>query len=286
MPERPVVQVFFNPVCGQFSARRLGALTRALDDAGARTILTSCIASRSHVDPEATCICIAGGDGTVREVAGLLARSRSPLPVAIYPLGTVNLLAREGNSPGSARGCVHALLFGETIRPHYPVSIGGTMFFACASAGPDSAAVAGHSPRMKRRIGRLAYLVAFARQLWSWNRPAIQLSANGKSFACEAVYIAKGRYFAGSWSFAPAASVSDGLLHVVALETARRRDFLRFAAAMLFRRDLAKARGIVSFTCTSVSARCDSDLPIQADGDIVAGFPVELRVLDHPVNFR
>lgn len=286
MAGKPVVQIFFNPVCGHFSARRLRALTKAMEHKGAGVILTSIIASRSSVDPEATHVCVAGGDGTVREVGSLLARNRSQLPVAIFPLGTVNLLAREGHADSSARGCARALLSGESVRPHYPVSMGGTMFFVCATAGPDSLAVARHSPGLKRRFGRLSYVVSFARLLWSWPRPRMQVSANGNTFDCEALYIAKGRYFAGSWSFAPAASVSDKLLHVMTLRTARRWDFIRLALAMLAGRDLANVKGTTSFTCTRLHAECDGDIPVQADGDVVAGFPIDVEIVDAPVNFR
>lgn len=286
MVEKPVVQVIFNPISGNFSSRRLGALTRALEDEGARTIMTSCVASNAIPDPEATHICIAGGDGTIRQVASSLVRRKSRLPVAIFPSGTVNLLAREGKSKAFPRGCARTLLFSENTRPHYPVSISGTMFLACASAGPESAAVARHSPRLKRYIGRLAYAVAFAQLLWSWPRPRIRVSADGKDFDCEAVYIAKGRYFAGPWSFAPKASVSDKLLHVVALKTAGRWDFVRFAVAMLLGCDISKLKGTISFTCTALRAQCDGDTPIQADGDIIARFPLELKIINSPINFR
>lgn len=288
MIAQPVVQIFFNPICGHFAPRRLAALIAAFEAEQAQTLVTSVIASRIALDPLATHVCIVGGDGTVREIAGFLAQSASQLPVAIFPLGTVNLLAREGHVETSARGCAHALLFGERLRPHYPVVMSGGRFFACASAGPDSAAVARLSPALKRRIGRMAYLVSFARVLWSWPRPRIQLSANGKTRTCEAIYIAKGRYFAGSWSFAPKARVSDRLLHVVALETARRRDFLRFAVTMLLRRDPAKAKGTIAFTCQALQIRCEGPgpIPVQADGDIVTQLPVDLSIGDQPVHFR
>lgn len=282
----PVVQLFFNPFAGSSSRRRLQRLVDALESRGAEVRQTPCYQDVPEIDPQATHVCIAGGDGTVRHVGMTLVRGRHGLPVAIFPAGTVNLLAREAALPADPAGFAQALLGGAEHRPHYPVRLGETMFFACASIGPDSAAVAALSEPLKRRIGRLAYVVAFIRQLWKWPRPALHLTAPGREIDCEAAYIAKGRYFAGPWSFAPAARVSEAAIHVVALRTARRRDFLRFALAMLTGRDLARLHGVESFTCRELAIDCAADVPMQADGDIIARGPAQLRLHDFAVSIR
>jgi diacylglycerol kinase family enzyme len=286
MASQSVVQLFFNPASGSYSPRRLKALAGALRAEGAQVIATPSIDSAPVVAEQATHICIAGGDGTVRHVAMNLARSGRVLPTAIYPAGTVNLLAREGHFQRSPAACAHELLHGDLGRPHHPVALGETMFFACASAGPDSAAVARVSPALKRRIGRLAYVVAFLQVLRDWPRPRLRLTANGRVLDCEAVYIAKGRYFAGPWSFAPRARVSERLLHVVALPTARRRDYLGFLWTMLLRRDPGRSRWAVSFTCTDLTLHGEDAFPVQADGDVVAFCPVDLTLQAAPIHFR
>ncbi len=281
-----VVQLFYNPAAGSYSARRLRTLAGALRAEGAEVIATPSIDGAPMLAERATHVCIAGGDGTVRHVAANLARSGRALPAAIYPVGTVNLLAREGAFRRSAAACARELLHGGIERPHHPVALGETMFFACASAGPDSVAVARVSPGLKRRIGRLAYGVAFLGVLWNWPRPRLRLSAVGRSIDCEAVYIAKGRYFAGPWSFAPGASVGQPQLHVVALPTARRRDYLAFIWTMLRGRDPGASCGAVSFTCTELALLSDDAVPVQADGDIVARGAVDLALHSAPVHFR
>src|SRR5690606_19476787 len=144
--------------------------------------------------------------------------------LSIYPAGTINLLAREAGYPTDPETFARLVLSGEPRRLHYPVMLGDGYFFACAGVGPDSFAVEQVSTRLKRRIGRLAYLAAFVRLLWRWPRHAIRLEAEGRTVECEAFYVAKGRYYAGGWSFAQQARVHDPVLHVVALPTARRRD--------------------------------------------------------------
>lgn len=287
MAAQPVVQLFYNPASGAYSPRRLKALAHALRAEGARVIATPSIDGAPALADDATHICIAGGDGTIRHVAARLAAGERMPPAAVYPAGTVNLLAREGGFRRSAAACARALLREGSARPHHPVAMGPTMFFACASVGPDSAAVARVSPRLKRLIGRLAYAAAFCAVLWDWPRPRLRLLVDdGRRIDCEAVYIAKGRYFAGPWSFAPAARVGDPRLHVVALPCASRRAYLAFLWAMARGRDPGQGRGAVSLACTRLAIAADEPAPLQADGDIVAQCPVTMAVYPVPVAFR
>lgn len=280
-----VVQLFSNPASGGYRARRLGALVRALEGRGA--IVHSC-ESRDGVPvirDDATHVCVSAGDGTVRHVAGAVAKSGRPLPLSVYPAGTINLLAREAGYPRRADDFARLVLEAEPRRRHYGVSIGDGYFFACAGVGPDSLAVASVSPSAKRVIGRLAYALAFLRLLLRWPRSAIALECDGREIACEAFYVAKGRYYAGSWSFAPAARLDEPLMHVVALKTARRRDYLRFVLAVLGGDDVAGLANVEMATCTRLRASADRALPIQADGDIVGTLPATLMLSEEPLIF-
>ncbi|HEX8622272.1 MAG TPA: hypothetical protein VF718_09895, partial [Allosphingosinicella sp.] len=203
-----------------------------------------------------------------------------------YPAGTVNLLHRERPCPTDPDGHASRLLGGEADGRLHPASIGDGLFLACASVGPDSRAVAELSLRLKARIGKLAYAVAFARLLLDWRRTTIRLEWDGGAMACEAFYVAKGRYFAGPWSFAPQASSAEPLLHVVALETARRRDFARFALALWRGKPVGALPGVASFECTRLSAESDEALPVQADGDPVGALPVRIALHGTALSLR
>ena len=152
---RPLVQLFCNPASGNYSPREIGALVAAFEALGASVERTESHAGPPPVLAGATHVCIAGGDGTVRHVAMALLAAGCRVPVAIYPAGTVNLLARESAGWSGPAGFAAMLLDGAPLREHYPVHAGGTQFLACASAGVDSLAVAGVSERLKaRRSGR------------------------------------------------------------------------------------------------------------------------------------
>lgn len=280
-----VVQVIANPRAGRHKARRIASLVRAFEDAGATVHYTECGAGPPPIREDATHVCVAAGDGTVRHVAGQIARSGHAVALCIYPAGTINLLAREAGYPSRASDFARQVLAAEPRRRHYPVTLGDGYFFACAGVGPDSLAVARVSSRLKRAIGRLAYAAAFLGVAAKWPRHRIVLSSGGAEVECEAFYAAKGRYYAGSWSFAPQARLDDPVLHVVALRKARRRDYARFVWALLRGRDPASLANVTVLTCTSLQATSDALLPLQADGDIVGELPATMTVAEAPLVF-
>jgi diacylglycerol kinase family enzyme len=228
-------------------------------------------------------VCALGGDGTVRHVALALARSGRAIPLSIYPTGTVNLLHREIGAPLDLDLHAQRVLSGSGRGVLYSVDINDTHFLACASVGPDSRAVASVSLALKRRVGKLAYAWALVRLLFRWERQQLTLRFDDRLVSCEAFYVAKGRFFAGPWSFAPGARLDEPLLHVVALETASRRDYARFAWAIYRGRRIDALPGITAFTCTAFTAKAEAPLPVQADGDIVATLPICVRLRADPI---
>lgn len=280
------VQLIYNCSAGRHCRERVAALRRSYEANGARVILSECgPGAEIAIDEEASHVCAVGGDGTVRHVALAVARSGRPLPIGVYPGGTVNLLHRELASPLDPDEHALRALSGDGACVHYSVEINDTLFLACASIGPDSHTVAALSAPLKRRIGKLAYAAAFLQVLVRWPRHRIRLRHDGGELACEACYVAKGRYFAGPWSFAPDAQLCLPLLHVIALEGARRRDYARFLWAMLRGRRIDALPGVVAFTCTALTLEAAVPLPVQADGDIVATLPACIRLKADPLSF-
>lgn len=275
---RPIVQLFIGAGRGARPRARTKALCAALEALGARVLLTESGSDRLVIDDRADHVCAVGGDGTLRHVVDAVRNAGRPIQISTYPAGTINLLAREYAYPRDPHAFARRMLETGQRRNHYIALIGQTPLLVCASVGPDSYAVACLSPRLKRLTGRAAYLVAFCRVLMRWRRARITLLHDGRQTECEAVYIAKGRFFAGRWSFAPEASVGDPLLHVTVLRRASRTRFLLFAWALLRRRPAGQLAGVDRFVCTELALRSDDAPPLQADGDIVARLPLSIMV--------
>jgi diacylglycerol kinase family enzyme len=280
------VQLIYNASAGGHCSRRLAALRQGFETSGARVILCETGPGLAiEISEEASHVCAVGGDGTARHVALALARCGRPVPLSIYPGGSVNLIHREIASPLDPAAHAARSLGGTAVSPHYAGEINDTLFLACLSVGPDSAAVAAVTPGLKRRLGKFAYVATFLGILLRWQRPRIRLQCDGREIACEAFYVAKGRYFAGPWSFAPEARLAAPLLHGVALTTARRRDYARFVWALLRGKPVAGLAFVTAFTCTALSAAANEPLPVQADGDVVASLPAEIRLRADPFSF-
>ena len=273
------VQIVTNREAGGYRPQVITALVSAFAAEGATATITYTGPNQQLlIEQDADLLCAAGGDGTLRHVVKAVVNGGRAVPVAPYPMGTINLFHREAGYPKDAGDFARCALGGTSAAAHYPVELNDTLFLGCASIGPDAHAVANVSSNLKRIIGRSAYVVALARLLFRWPRPTLTLIADGKHHACEAVYIAKGTYFAGPWSFAPNAKRVNQKLHVIALKEASRRKFLQFVRNTMRGRPLEARDNLIVLTCTALRIEGDADWPVQADGDDAARLPVEVRV--------
>lgn len=275
------VQMVVNPDAGGYSVKGVLALREAFRRQGARVTLAHIGPGRQLlIEDDAELLVVAGGDGTLRHAAMALLASGRELPVACFPMGTVNLLHLEVGGPTTPDDFAHAALNQVKAQVHVPATINGEMFFGCASVGPDSHAVAGVSLKLKDRIGRYAYVFSMLRLLGRWHRPQLTIKADGKSYACEAVYIAKGVYYAGPYTFAPEARRTGAKLHVLALKSASRKDFWRFIRGVMAGRPLEDRANLIPLTCTELEITSDEPWPVQADGDDVGTLPVKIAISD------
>ena len=183
---RTSVLLVINPVAGQrrrglvegvvAHLRGRGTLVDIIETAApgdARHLATTCDGQRYGI------LAIAGGDGTVNEAVNGLADRDGVIPapvMAIVPLGTANVLAHELGMGFSATAVARTILAGQALTLH-PGEVraaadgAARRFTLMAGAGFDAWVVAGVSPRLKRRWGKLAYVWRSAVETWRY-RPA------------------------------------------------------------------------------------------------------------------
>lgn len=273
------VQLIVNPDAGGYRLDRVLALREAFRRHGARVTLAHIGPGRQlRIEDDADLLVVAGGDGTLRHAAMALLTSGRDLPMACFPMGTVNLLHLETGGPTKPDDFAHAALNQIKAQFHVPATINGEMFFGCACVGPDAHAVAGVSLRLKRLIGRYAYVASMLRLLGRWHRPQLTIVADGKSYKCEAVYVAKGIYYGGPYTFAPEARRTSAKLHVLALKSAGRRDFWRFLRGVMRGRPLEDRANLIPLNCTTLDILSDEPWPVQADGDALGTVPVRIEI--------
>ena len=221
----------------------------------------------------------AGGDGTINEVINGL--SGSALPLAILPLGTANLLAAEVGLTGSARRVAETIA-DQPPRPVFLGSANGRRFALMVGVGFDARVVARLDLRLKRAIGKIAYLLAALGQLVAYRAPHYLVEIDGRSFRAAALVIAKGHYYGGHFSIAPAARVDEPQLYVALFERAGRWNLLRYALALLMGR-LGRLSDVRVVPARAVSVRGEPGEAVQADGDLVATLPLAVTLAEAPL---
>lgn len=265
---------------------RIATLAQALEARGHTVSRHDSMAFRSPADaPEADVLCICGGDGTVRLVADSYPDLSLLPPLAIYPVGTINLLARELDYPIDPQAFVKRIERDQPLRKSAVAMANGRRFLACASVGGDAWAVAAMSAPLKAQIGRFAYVAAMARIMRDWPRPALRITADGEALEAEALFVLRGAYYAGPWTLDREANLGRELLHVLVLPHARLRDLLavvRYALTGSHRPNKAWRFLRVS----ELHAEADTEVPFQIDGDFAGHAPVAFAISDHKVQWK
>lgn len=279
------VEIIYNRLSGNFDQSALDALAGAFEARGVRAIRREGVPGQAlRLAPGTGLLCVFGGDGSAREIVNALwldsgsGRAGEAVDLCIYPAGTVNLIARERGYERDPQAFVSCVLDrGQAVTAH-PLRSSHGPCIACASVGPDSFAVARVSARLKRRIGRLAYVWAMARLLVGWPRHAIEIVADGERLACEAAFLLNARYYAGPWRLAPDAAIDREGAWLLALRRARRRDFLALAVAMLLGRSLERSANVVLRPVRLIEIHSSAPVPVQIDGDHAGTLPIRFEV--------
>ena len=222
----------------------------------------------------------AGGDGTVNEVInGLIG---IPLPLALLPLGTANVLAAEiglGLAPDSvARAIV------EGPRRRIACGRAGDRFFTqMAGVGFDAQVVEHVDLALKRRIGKAAYVFEALRQAVRFGFPTYQVTADGESFSAASVIVAKGKHYAGRYLLAPEASIEDPVFQVCLFERGGPLAVARYALALQTGR-LPGRGDLRRIPARRVTIEGPIGDPVQGDGDTIARLPVEIAIVPDAID--
>jgi YegS/Rv2252/BmrU family lipid kinase len=245
-----------------------------------------------------------GGDGTIHNVAQVLANTH--IALAILPMGTANALAHDLGMPMKVMAAAQRLLHGMTRR----VALGriqyldlngksGTRFFVVAAgAGVDAHLFYKLHSGTKQRIGMAAYY-AKAWHLWFTHPMArfqIEFAETGSAERRRAeiteLMAVRIRNFGGVLQeLAPGASLERDDLRLVFCRTASRFSYLLYVTRGLLRRrwkvpgiDLAHS-GRVS--CTYIGAsdspqgvpQLRSKVYVETDGELLGTLPAEITVV-------
>lgn len=270
------LDLVYNPVSGGFRESRLDALARAFETRGWSVSLLPTTPAGAQLSGAADLVCVHGGDGTLRDTVQALGEDAGRVPLCIAPSGTINLVARElgyrRDPERFADQVCAAWARGSESWVRAPLyTLGQMPIVACLSIGADSHAVAHVSTELKRRLGRMAYVVALVRQMRRWPRDAMAISgelADGTPFAleAEAVIASHGALYAGPFRLSPRAGLKADSIELISLRRSTRMAVLAVATAALLRLPIDRFGFVDVRTVRRVRFdRCVT--PVQVDGD-------------------
>src|SRR5262245_41787388 len=188
---------------------------------------------------------VVGGDGTLHEAVNGRP-DPLPWPVAIVPVGTANLVARDAGVPPSPRAAEqHARIVLEG-RP-WTVDLletdrGKTL--AVGGAGLDADVVQAVAHARRGGIGGYArWVYPIAKTFVAYRPASLEVEVDGQVVHGEAAVVQNTRCYGGLFTLSPTACMDDGRLDVVVLVDARRRDHFRLLANA-FVGQVARDRGV------------------------------------------
>jgi len=293
---RRCVLVIFNPIAGRNARGKLARALGALEALGVAAVVRETAApgdaesfARAARASDFDALAIAGGDGTINEVVNGLEDER--LPIAIFPFGTENVLAREigvPRNPASAagiavEGSARAIAVGEAAF-EAPASV--RRFLLMVGVGFDADVVHGLDLGLKRRVGKLAFAWSILVRLWRYRPVEYEVTTEDAGVrtthrAASAV-ASRARYYAGPFILAPAARLADRSFQLVLFKRGSRRAALRYMVA-LAGGFLHRLSDVEIATATSTRIAQPAGAPVQMDGDPVGRLPVSVRIAERSV---
>jgi len=226
-----------------------------------------------------------GGDGTVSELAALVADARGAL--AIVPTGSGNDFARHLGIP---RGDVAAAVAAIERGAMTAVDLGRatdadgtkTWFTTVANAGFDAEANR-WANSVTWTSGNPLYVLAVLRTLRTYRPTRLRVTVDGRArvMAAWLVAVANTRTYASGMMIAPDAAVDDGLLDVCVVGDVSRPDFLRtfpsvYRGGHVHNPQVTIRRG-AQITIESVDTA--APLELWASGERVGPLPAEITAV-------
>lgn len=228
--------------------------------------------AREAVEQGVTVVIAAGGDGTVRAVAGALVGTGVAL--GIVPLGTGNLLARnldivlDRNEWALRTALTGRSALIDTGKIRIDPDGDAHPFLVMAGIGFDAEVMGTVNEGLKDRMGWFAYVEAGSRRLLG-HRVAVTIASDGgeeKEAKIRSVVAGNcGRLQGGLWLF-PDAVIDDGLIDLLIVSPRNLAEWVGVLASIMGKR-VRRGLHTATLQAETFTIRSQEAVDVQVDGD-------------------
>jgi len=286
------IVLIFNPTAKNASGRKIAKASHFLRSRGykAEILFTEQKGhaeslAREAVKESPSLIIAAGGDGTFNEIVNGVAGSE--IPMAILPLGTTNVLAKELGLPETVndamevavRGIPKTVSIGKiSITCHS--SLVTRYFLLMAGIGFDGEAVFRINETLKKISGKGSYIFSGFKTLSVFNPDKLILDIDGKIYTGYSVIISKVAKYGGNFKITPDAKLTDPFFYVCLFKGKGRLDILRYVTGVVAGKHLG-FRDVEYVRAKNIDV--EGDAHIQIDGDYFGRSPARIEVVPDTV---
>jgi diacylglycerol kinase family enzyme len=286
------VALIYNPYAGRLRGKRVDLVRRVADlmsAAGHRVTSiptegpqTAAGLARRHIERGADLVIALGGDGTLNEAMNGVAHS--PVPLAVVPAGTANVLARElglgCDTLRAARRLDELVPLRVAIGRLYAEPQVDRYFLLMAGVGFDAHIVYNLNLPLKFRFGQVAYWLGAARAALRLLE-AVEVHVGGEVYQCAFALASRVRNYAGYLSIARRASLLRDDFEIVLFEASSAlKLYARYLAPVLSKRP-SNVRGMSFLTAHEAEFRGPTDgrVYVQVDGEYAGRLPARVEVV-------
>ena len=284
---KSLIVIIANPAARSSSAGKMDKASSILREKGFDTEILFTEKSLHAIDLARTAlkknphlIIAAGGDGTINEVMNGLAGSE--IPLAILPMGTTNVLAKELGIPENIPGAVQLaaankpkmVSLGRIELAHNTLPV--TRYFCLmAGIGFDGKAVHDVNLKIKNISGKTAYILSGLKNFFTYTPEELNFTIDGVQRSGYSAIICNASRYGGHLKVAPDADISEPFLYTCVFKGKRRSDLLRYILGIM-RGNHIKSPDVVYLKSSAIEVKGNAH--IQIDGDYLGTTPAKITV--------
>ncbi|NLK72562.1 MAG: YegS/Rv2252/BmrU family lipid kinase [Clostridiales bacterium] len=224
-------------------------------------------------------ILIAGGDGTINQVANSLLHNNIDLPIGIFPVGTANDFAQYFNLPKTIRRMTEIALSGK-----YTYSdvgrINDKYFINVASFGSIINVSQKTDTKAKNTLGVLAYYLKSIEEIPNIKPIFVTVESDECDFSGEIFFmlIMNGKSAGGFKKLAPFSSINDGKLDIYIFKNCLAYELFSLLLKV-FNGEHIKSNHVIFFQTNKLLIDCDNNIGTDIDGEKGPDFPLMVENL-------